>query len=191
MSLRKAYQEALFSAEWIAFSSSIKDRDNFICRSCNKNIAPLHAHHRYYVRDRLPWEYPDSAVITLCSRCHAKAHFARIPSFNEGDLELLKLEDIQEFRTRLEEQSRLNGKLQEKNTEDLRIKELNRLESDKAWRSIFWGITKYIVIIFSCAYLLLPTMDSEDEFWPAVGLITIWVLLGRLAFGWIKDKLYN
>lgn len=34
----------------------------------------LHVHHKYYVLGRKPWEYPDEALITLCSDCHEKLH---------------------------------------------------------------------------------------------------------------------
>lgn len=38
----------------------------------------LHTHHKYYQKDKLPWEYPDSALITLCWRCHELEHTPRL-----------------------------------------------------------------------------------------------------------------
>ena len=37
----------------------------------------LHVHHRYYVENNNPWEYPDNALITLCEPCHQKIHNTR------------------------------------------------------------------------------------------------------------------
>lgn len=34
----------------------------------------LHVHHKYYVINRLPWEYKDSALVTLCNWCHWELH---------------------------------------------------------------------------------------------------------------------
>lgn len=38
------------------------------------NFSTLHVHHKYYIEDRYPWEYDDSALITLCSDCHSEIH---------------------------------------------------------------------------------------------------------------------
>jgi 5-methylcytosine-specific restriction endonuclease McrA len=37
----------------------------------------FHIHHKYYVANREPWEYPDDALITLCSYCHEWIHTYR------------------------------------------------------------------------------------------------------------------
>lgn len=34
----------------------------------------LNVHHKYYVFNRLPWEYDDNALITLCNWCHLELH---------------------------------------------------------------------------------------------------------------------
>ncbi len=34
----------------------------------------LHVHHKYYQTNLLPWDYPDSALTTLCWKCHEKLH---------------------------------------------------------------------------------------------------------------------
>lgn len=34
----------------------------------------LHVHHKYYIFNQLPWEYEDSALITLCNWCHNRTH---------------------------------------------------------------------------------------------------------------------
>ena len=34
----------------------------------------MHVHHLYYESGLMPWEYPDSALITLCPYCHRIEH---------------------------------------------------------------------------------------------------------------------
>lgn len=53
----------------------------------------LHLHHTYYVRQTLPWEYPDSCFRVVCGDCHNKIHEEQIilmyPNFS-----LTQSEDI-------------------------------------------------------------------------------------------------
>ncbi|MBL6950695.1 MAG: hypothetical protein ISR57_08645 [Bacteroidales bacterium] len=37
-------------------------------------VRGLHVHHTYYQEGKLPWEYPDDALKTLCWICHNKLH---------------------------------------------------------------------------------------------------------------------
>jgi hypothetical protein len=47
-------------------------------------IVFLHVHHQYYILANLPWEYPDSALITVCSNCHEVIHKSGvIPVYRE------------------------------------------------------------------------------------------------------------
>jgi hypothetical protein len=39
-----------------------------------KNPLVLHLHHTYYVRNTLPWNYPDICFETLCEACHKEIH---------------------------------------------------------------------------------------------------------------------
>ena len=34
----------------------------------------LQVHHKYYILDKLPWDYPNESLITLCISCHQKEH---------------------------------------------------------------------------------------------------------------------
>ncbi len=34
----------------------------------------LHAHHKYYIRNKIPWEYSLAALITVCQYCHKDIH---------------------------------------------------------------------------------------------------------------------
>lgn len=43
------------------------------CERCvhhDDMVDSLEVHHRYYVRGRKPWEYPDVAFLCLCRTCH-------------------------------------------------------------------------------------------------------------------------
>ena len=34
----------------------------------------LEVHHKYYILNKLPWEYNESALVTLCNWCHSEIH---------------------------------------------------------------------------------------------------------------------
>ena len=45
----------------------------------------LNIHHKYYVRGRKPWEYPNDALITLCQECHQNRHHnSKVPLYNSN-----------------------------------------------------------------------------------------------------------
>jgi hypothetical protein len=45
----------------------------------------LHVHHKYYVLNKLPWDYPESALTTVCANCHEAIHKAvTIPVYEES-----------------------------------------------------------------------------------------------------------
>ncbi len=39
-----------------------------------ENPLVLHLHHTYYVRNTLPWDYPDDCFQVLCKNCHEQEH---------------------------------------------------------------------------------------------------------------------
>ena len=49
--------------EWDEIWGDISDKPYF-----------MHVHHKYYILSKLPWEYPDDALITFCNWCHWKYH---------------------------------------------------------------------------------------------------------------------
>lgn len=72
------YQALLQTKEWENKRIKILDRDHYRCTYCG-NRFHLHVHHKYYsaypngvLVD--PWNYPDDALITLCSYCHQRVH---------------------------------------------------------------------------------------------------------------------
>lgn len=45
-------------------------RDKFTCKLCKDTETTLNVHHKYYEQGKEPWEYPLSALVTLCEHCH-------------------------------------------------------------------------------------------------------------------------
>ena len=73
------YSDLLHTTEWRNKREKILKRDNYRCVYCGRRHAKLHVHHKYYsaypngvLVD--PWNYPDDALITLCSYCHQRIH---------------------------------------------------------------------------------------------------------------------
>lgn len=78
---KKEYDKALKSPQWKAKRKVILERDNYTCTKCGCKDN-LHVHHTYYLSDKMPWEVPNSCLITLCRVCHKKEHEGRdIKSF--------------------------------------------------------------------------------------------------------------
>lgn len=45
-------------------------RDEFTCQYCFNSESTLNVHHNYYENGKDPWDYPDTALVTLCESCH-------------------------------------------------------------------------------------------------------------------------
>jgi hypothetical protein len=58
-------------------------RDKFTCQSCRDALSTLNVHHRYYEKGKSPWEYPESALVTLCEKCHERIE-ARVSYINKA-----------------------------------------------------------------------------------------------------------
>lgn len=58
---------------WKRRAQQIKRRDQFTCTACNSTNS-LHVHHLLYQPGLHVWEYPGEYLVTLCSKCHEKAH---------------------------------------------------------------------------------------------------------------------
>lgn len=73
-----SYSDLLNTEEWRNKRLKIIKRDNCRCIYCG-NRYHLHVHHKYYSAYPngvlvYPWNYPDDALITLCSYCHQRVH---------------------------------------------------------------------------------------------------------------------
>jgi phage terminase large subunit GpA-like protein len=65
-----AYSDKLKSPKWQKKRLQILNRDRFTCKLCKDTETTLHVHHKYYVDNCEPWEYPNTALVTLCEHCH-------------------------------------------------------------------------------------------------------------------------
>jgi len=55
---------------WQKKRLKIMERDEFMCQCCYDTENTLNVHHKYYIHNKKPWEYPDKLLITLCADCH-------------------------------------------------------------------------------------------------------------------------
>lgn len=61
--------------------------------SINSNIElfkGLNIHHMYYIKGNKPWEYEDSALITLCEECHKKRHMSAPVAIRDSNMIITK-----------------------------------------------------------------------------------------------------
>ncbi|AYO57368.1 hypothetical protein CO230_04055 [Chryseobacterium sp. 6424] len=107
------YADLLALDEWKLKRMEILEKDQEKCTECgsSKSFGPffsgsqklwgrkindestleetrklLEIHHKYYIRNLLPWEYED-ALTTLCSECHIKVHETEeIPIYFDSSL---------------------------------------------------------------------------------------------------------
>lgn len=70
------YSEKLKDPRWQRKRLAVFELSSWRCDDCTDNEKTLHAHHKYYVKDKDPWDYPDSAFKTLCDECHDKTEEA-------------------------------------------------------------------------------------------------------------------
>lgn len=69
---RQQYLQKLKDPRWQQLRLKVFERDEWTCQICYSNESPLIVHHRYYLKDREPWEYPLEALVTLCEECHTE-----------------------------------------------------------------------------------------------------------------------
>lgn len=67
------YSKQLKDNKWQTLRLKIISRDKHKCTKCN-TTDKLVVHHLYYVYGHKPWQYPHSALITLCTDCHTDWH---------------------------------------------------------------------------------------------------------------------
>lgn len=68
------YSALLNCFEWKYKRLRIIYRDFGRCKICRKYSLNNHVHHTYYIKDKLPWEINDDALLTLCQNCHIDIH---------------------------------------------------------------------------------------------------------------------
>jgi|CXWL01.1.fsa_nt_gi hypothetical protein len=68
-----SYSELLRDPRWQKLRLQVFERDKFTCVLCNANHKTLSVHHKYYEKNKMPWEYPLEALDTVCADCHPEA----------------------------------------------------------------------------------------------------------------------
>jgi len=71
---RLPYTEQLKHPLWQKRRLEVLEAAGWACVCCGARDSQLHAHHKAYVKGRLPWDYADSMLECLCDRCHEAAH---------------------------------------------------------------------------------------------------------------------
>lgn len=59
---------------WQKKRLEVMERDEFKCRHCGSADGTLNVDHAYYVKGRMPWQYPMFSLTTLCEDCHEQKH---------------------------------------------------------------------------------------------------------------------
>jgi 5-methylcytosine-specific restriction endonuclease McrA len=65
--------ELLDDQRWQIKKNHILLRDNHNCQNPNCKSKPytsVQVHHLYYFPSKMPWEYTDDMLLTLCKPCH-------------------------------------------------------------------------------------------------------------------------
>ena len=83
-----SYGPLLFHPNWKTKRKEILTRDMHQCIHCRSN-KDLQVHHRQYhfivnqQQFKLPWDYADHLLITLCQSCHSRGHNKyKVPTIN-------------------------------------------------------------------------------------------------------------
>lgn len=86
--MNTTYETLLQNPKWLEKRKEIIVRDGNQCCCCG-NKSDLQVHHRqYHIKSstgekKLPWNYKNKYLITLCKECHSKGHNKfKIPVFN-------------------------------------------------------------------------------------------------------------
>ena len=70
---KQTYSDLLKDPRWKEKAREIKEWDREVCQLCGDS-SDLQVHHLCYDNEREPWDYPRTALVTLCKNCHKKIH---------------------------------------------------------------------------------------------------------------------
>ena len=87
--MKNTYSDKLKSPKWQKKRLEILSRDKFTCKLCKDTETQLHVHHKYYEDGCDPWEYPNTALVTLCADCHKEIE--RIKDKDGFDFDKVKI----------------------------------------------------------------------------------------------------
>lgn len=80
------YSQLLRHPRWQRRRLEILNRAGWKCEECGTEEDELHVHHKRYRRGAKPWEYDDDDLVSLCDRCHDKAHHREPRQQSRGNL---------------------------------------------------------------------------------------------------------
>lgn len=90
---KMTYKEQLAHPKWQRKRLEIFKRDDFACQYCLDTQTQLQVHHKYYDYQKMAWEYPNHAYITICCDCH-KAITEHIDEYgNDSEFATLRLKN--------------------------------------------------------------------------------------------------
>lgn len=71
---KQNYSEQIKSPKWQKKRLEVLNLRGFKCEECGDEEQQLHIHHRFYIKNRMAWEYDNDVFQVLCSDCHEMAH---------------------------------------------------------------------------------------------------------------------
>lgn len=83
------YSQKLKDPRWQKKRLEIFERDEWKCQICHDSESTLVVHHRDYLPNTDPWDYPDHLLVTLCEDCH-EAERTQRPELEHVLLQVLR-----------------------------------------------------------------------------------------------------
>ncbi len=87
---KEDYAKKLKHPKWQKKRLQILNRDKFTCKLCGDTETTLHVHHKYYEDGCDPWEYPNTALVTLCEHCHVEVESKKEDIDDFDDIRIFK-----------------------------------------------------------------------------------------------------
>lgn len=91
------YSQKLRDPRWQKVRLQVFGRDGWKCQQpdcVSRSETPLAVHHKTYQRGREPWDYPLENFLTLCEKCHDKAHGINVKQENLVEGEFYEWDDL-------------------------------------------------------------------------------------------------
>lgn len=80
---KTTYKNLLNKPQWQKRRLQILERDKWTCQCCGDTETELQVHHKMYEKGKMPWEYNDDVLVSICSHCHSFLSYILV--YNEED----------------------------------------------------------------------------------------------------------
>ena len=70
---KPTYAEKLKDPRWQKKRLELLESKLWCCEFCGNEKKQLQIHHQFYLRNTMPWEYPNFCYKVLCETCHGSA----------------------------------------------------------------------------------------------------------------------